>query len=157
MAGKTDGERRALLKAATLAGTAGVVSGVPLVSYVVAPGLKQGLGTWVDVGRVENLGARGVKMLAYKFMVKDGWMVLPQQGVVWARTEADGKLTIFSSICTHLGCAVRWQGETKTFECPCHSGRFDADGRPVAGPPTEPLAVLEHKVENGNLLVFLPA
>jgi len=109
----------------------------------------------VDFGRVENVEARGVRMLAYKLMVKDGWMVLPRQGVVWARTDADGKLTIFSSICTHLGCAVRWQGETKTFECPCHSARFDADGRPIAGPPTEPLAVLEHKVENGNLQVFL--
>ena len=155
MEGKIDGERRAILKAVALAGTAGAVSGVPLVSYVVSPGLKKGLGTWVDFGRVENVEARGVRMLAYKLMVKDGWMVLPRQGVVWARTDADGKLTIFSSICTHLGCAVRWQGETKTFECPCHSARFDADGRPIAGPPTKPLAVLEHKVENGNLQVFL--
>jgi len=37
----------------------------------------------------------------------------------------------------------------------CAVARFDADGRPIAGPPTEPLAVLEHKVENGNLQVFL--
>jgi Rieske Fe-S protein len=139
--GKVDGERRVLLKTAALAGVAGAVGAGPLAAYVVAPGMNKGRGKWVDLGGAEGLAARGVKMLAYKFMAMDGWMVLPRQGVLWVRTDADGQLTIFSSICPHLGCVVR----------------FDADGRPIAGPPARSLAVLEHKVEAGKLLVFLPA
>jgi Rieske Fe-S protein len=94
-------------------------------------------------------------MLSYEFMVKDGWLVLPQRGFVWAKNEADGKIKVFSSTCTHLACNVIWQEGAKIFECPCHSGRFDADGQPIAGPPTKPLIVLEHKIEDDNLMVYL--
>ena len=95
-------------------------------------------------------------MLPFTFMVKDGWVVLPRRGVVWAKTDASGTLTVFSSICPHLGCAVNWRGEKKQFECPCHSAQFDAVGRPTSGPPTRPLTVLEHKLEAGKLWVLLP-
>jgi Rieske Fe-S protein len=157
MNGETDVVRRALLKTATLAGTASLVSGVPLVSYVISPALTRPPAAWVNFGPVEPLAAGSVKMLSYKFLVKDGWVVLPKKGIVWAKTEADGRLTIFSAACTHLDCTVTWRDEAQGFECPCHSGRFDADGRPIAGPPTRPLAILEHRVEDGTLLVRLPA
>jgi len=94
-------------------------------------------------------------MLSYEFMIKDGWLVLPQRGFVWADTGSTGKTRVFSSTCTHLACNVIWRKETRTFECPCHSGRFDAEGKPISGPPTKPLSVLEHKLEDGNLLVYL--
>jgi len=74
---------------------------------------------------------------------------------VWAKTETGGKIKVFSSTCTHLACNVIWQEEEKIFLCPCHSGRFDADGRPIAGPPTKPLSVLEHKIEDDKLMVYL--
>lgn len=157
MEDKIDGERRALLKVAALAGASGLVSGVPVLAYVTAPALTKGRGNWFDFGSVENLPRGRITMLTYKFMDKDGWVVLPRRGIAWAKAEADGRLTIFSSVCSHLGCSVSWRDETKSFDCPCHSGRFDASGRPIAGPVTRPLMALEHKVENGNLLVLLPA
>jgi Rieske Fe-S protein len=149
-------ERRAFIKVAALAGTATVISGVPLATYVTAPALRDGLGRWVNFGAVGDLKPGSMKMLSYEFMARDGWLVLPQKGFVWAKTKADGALTIFSSSCTHLSCAVGWREDTGVFECPCHSGRFDANGQPLAGPPVKPLAVLEHKIEDGRLLVFLP-
>jgi Rieske Fe-S protein len=157
MKAHTDPERRAILKTAALAGTASLVNGVPLASYVIAPALIKGRDTWFDFGPVETPAAGSIKMLQYKFMAKDGWVVLPRKGIVWAKTEADGRLTIFSAACTHVNCTVNWREESKSFECPCHSGRFDANGQPIAGPPTKPLAILEHKVEGGLLLVRLPA
>lgn len=45
----------------------------------------------------------------------------------------------FSKICTHLGCEVQWNAEKKEFYCPCHEGRFDANGKNIAGPPPRPL------------------
>ena len=133
--------RRTFIKTAALTG--------------VAPSLKKGTGQWIDFGPVEDLDPGGVEMLSYEFMVKDGWLVLPQRGFVWAKTEDGGKLRIFSSTCTHLACNVIWREEEEVFVCPCHSGRFDANGKNIAGPPTKPLAVLEHKVEDGNLKIFL--
>jgi len=150
-----DTERRAFIKTAVLAGGTAVVAGIPLTSYVVAPALNKGTGKWVDFGKVDDLDPDGVAMLSYEFLVKDGWQVQPQRGIVWAKTAPGEKLTIFSSICTHLSCNVIWLEEDKVFECPCHAGRFDADGKPIAGPPTKPLTTLDHKVEDGTLMAFL--
>jgi Rieske Fe-S protein len=148
-------ERRTFIKTIALTGVAAVVTGVPLASYVIAPSLKKGTGRWFDFGPIEDLNPGAVEMLSYEFMVKDGWLVLPQRGFVWAKTEDGGKLRVFSSTCSHLACNVIWREEEEVFVCPCHSGQFDADGKNIAGPPTKPLAVLEHKVEDGNLKIFL--
>jgi cytochrome b6-f complex iron-sulfur subunit len=51
----------------------------------------------------------------------------------------EGHLRAFRQTCTHLGCAVRFDGQR--LECPCHMGYFEPDkGFPVQGPPTRPLA-----------------
>ena len=147
-------ERRAFIKTAVLSSFAVALTGFPLASYLIAPALKKGAGKWVDFGPVENFQPGSIEMLPYEFMVKDGWQVLPQRGFIWAKTEANNQIHVFSSTCTHLACNVIWREELKIFECPCHSGRFDANGQPIAGPPTKPLSVLEHKIEEENLLVY---
>ena len=148
-------DRRAFMKTTALCGGAAILCGVPLATYFISPALKKGAGKWVDFGAVSDLTQGSIEMLSYEFMTKDGWLVLPQRGFVWAKFDSDQKIKIFSSTCTHLACNVVWREEANAFECPCHSGRFDSDGQPVAGPPTKPLAVLEHKVEDDNLLVYL--
>lgn len=53
----------------------------------------------------------------------------------------DGALVAFSSVCTHLSCAVLWRREEGVLECPCHKGIFnERTGAVVAGPPPRPLA-----------------
>lgn len=53
---------------------------------------------------------------------------------------SDGSLVAYSSICTHLACAVLWIKERKRLECPCHEGLFDvSSGDVLAGPPPRPL------------------
>jgi Rieske Fe-S protein len=152
---KISSDRRAFIKTAALCGGVVAFSGIPLARYFIAPALKKGTGKWVDFGAVQDLNPGSIEMLSYEFMVKDGWQVLPQRGFIWAKTEADSQIHVFSSTCTHLACNVIWREDEKIFECPCHSGRFDADGQPIAGPPTKPLSVLEHKIEEDNLLIYL--
>jgi nitrite reductase/ring-hydroxylating ferredoxin subunit len=54
--------------------------------------------------------------------------------------QAAGKLVAYSSVCTHLSCAVIHDQKQDTLFCPCHNGYFTlAEGRPYAGPPTRPL------------------
>jgi Rieske Fe-S protein len=52
-------------------------------------------------------------------------------------------LLAFSQKCTHLGCVVYWSEADQHFECPCHEGRFDLEGRAVAGPPERPLGRID--------------
>ena len=148
-------KRRKFLKTAVLTGCTALVTGIPLATYAILPSLKQEPGNWIDFGSVEDLEPDNFNMLSYEFMVKDGWITLPQRGFVWAKTEAEQQIKIFSSTCSHLACNVIWQEETQEFVCPCHSGRFDAQGQPIAGPPSRPLTVLEHKVADDNLMVFM--
>jgi len=60
---------------------------------------------------------------------------------------------VYSGICTHLGCIVKWKEKEKMFYCPCHKGYFGQDGKVLAGPPPRPLD--EFKVEVEDNLVFI--
>ncbi len=46
---------------------------------------------------------------------------------------------IVSSICTHLGCNVKWNAGQIGFDCPCHGSTYDKDGRNLSGPAPKPL------------------
>lgn len=147
--------RRRFLKTAILTGCTVLIPAIPLATYTVFPSLKKKTGTWIDFGPVKSLAPDNFNMLSYEFMVKDGWVALPQSGFVWAKKDRRQKMKIFSSTCSHLACNVIWQEQTQEFVCPCHSGRFDAKGNPIAGPPSKPLSKLAHKIEDENLLVFM--
>lgn len=65
-----------------------------------------------------------------------------------------GGIYSISSICTHLGCGVRWKQDNESFECPCHGSIFDKDGRVRKGAAPRPLE--RYAVElaaDGNLIV----
>ena len=64
-----------------------------------------------------------------------------------------GELAAFSAVCTHLGCIVQWEKEKQDFLCPCHAGRYGADGAVISGPPPRPLPKLAFTVENGTVTV----
>lgn len=61
------------------------------------------------------------------------------------------KLVAYSDVCTHLSCAVVYQGDGK-LHCPCHDGLFDAaTGNVLAGPPTRPLPLIQLAIQNGTI------
>lgn len=70
---------------------------------------------------------------------------------VLVRQGADGQVEALSLVCTHLGCTVEWEEENQGFRCPCHEGKFDAEGRAIAGPPKLPLQKLQVRRE-GDIL-----
>lgn len=38
--------------------------------------------------------------------------------------------------CSHMGCALRWNPEEKSWDCPCHGSRFRANGSIIDNPAT---------------------
>ncbi len=62
-------------------------------------------------------------------------------------------LFAISSICTHLGCNVRWEAENDGFECPCHGSSFDKNGKNTSGPAPKPLRWLKLTLDSERKLV----
>jgi len=57
-----------------------------------------------------------------------------------------------SSICTHLGCNVRWNSERPGFDCPCHGSTFDQNGKNISGPAPKPLKWYELSLASDSRL-----
>ena len=60
-------------------------------------------------------------------------------GSAWVLREGD-KLTAYSSVCPHLGCAVDFDTDDTKFKCPCHHSVFDLTGKVEGGPAPRELA-----------------
>ena len=41
--------------------------------------------------------------------------------------------------CPHLGCALKWNPEERTWDCPCHGSRFEENGKLIDNPATKDL------------------
>lgn len=38
--------------------------------------------------------------------------------------------------CPHLGCALKWNAQERSWDCPCHGSRFSGEGKLLDGPAT---------------------
>lgn len=136
------------------AGLIGLSLAIPLVGYVISPALKRRTQSWVDVASLDELPLGKPKQVDYVATVQDGYLETKTQKAVWAVKQTDGQVTVFSPICTHLGCGYHWDEGEQKFKCPCHGSAFDLSGRVVAGPAPRPLDALPSKMEKGRLLVM---
>lgn len=59
--------------------------------------------------------------------------------LVAAYRDDDGVVHAVSAHCTHLGCVLAFNNAERSWDCPCHSSRFDIDGAVLNGPAVTPL------------------
>lgn len=45
-------------------------------------------------------------------------------------------LTPTTPRCPHMGCALKWNAQEHTWDCPCHGSRFTGDGKLIDNPAT---------------------
>jgi nitrite reductase/ring-hydroxylating ferredoxin subunit len=78
-----------------------------------------------------------------------------KQGDLFLLADTGG-IYALTSICTHRGCSVRWEGEG--FVCPCHGSTYDRLGAVTHGPARLPLRHLAvRETEPGAALLVDPA
>lgn len=62
--------------------------------------------------------------------------ILRPQLAVNAFEAVTNLLTISPKRCPHLGCALKWNPQEYTWDCPCHGSRFTKDGKLIDNPAT---------------------
>jgi len=67
--------------------------------------------------------------------------------------SANGDLRAFNATCTHLDCTVQYNKEMGVIWCACHNGKYDFNGRNIAGPPPRPLEEYRVVVQGEEVLV----
>ncbi|WP_017298719.1 ubiquinol-cytochrome c reductase iron-sulfur subunit [Nodosilinea nodulosa] len=103
-----------------------------------------GSGSFVPVGTVADLDAQGS-------LTSEA--VKGKKLAVIRDPSGSGAVLAVSTVCTHAGCTVAWEGGQGLFVCPCHGGRFNPDGTVSGGPPPKPLTSFEAKIEGEQVMV----
>ena len=78
---------------------------------------------------------------------------LEKEGRAVEVVRTENGVTARSLLCTHQGCNVRWVDEEQIYLCPCHDGRFNAEGQPIYGPPRAPLRGIELTMTETEIII----
>lgn len=80
-----------------------------------------------------------------------GAVVRLEDKLVAVHKSSTGKLRVLNPRCTHAGCIVAWNNAEKSWDCPCHGGRYDPAGKVLTGPPRKDLETLARDpLQNGR-------
>lgn len=103
-------------------------------------------------GRANGVVIEGQPAISPVQVVPTPGTAWEQHGELFVRSTPDG-VQALSNRCSHMGCPVALAAKGG-FVCPCHAGRYDVQGRPIAGPPPRPLQKVE--VEQHDGFVSIP-
>ena len=124
-----------------------------------------------DVGRTRIRGGAWdyvKENVDYPYYLVKGWLSRPEarslrdlkigEGKVLelhgqrvaASRDRQGRVSLVSAVCTHMGCIVGWNAAEETWDCPCHGSRFKANGRVLAGPAERPLEPITSLPDRGR-------
>ena len=154
MSSKSEMNRRKFMEMGicTISGMMAVVSGVVLARFAIGPSFDKRRPKWVEVELEEGKGYSGsFERVVLEYETKDGWLKRQAKTLAYIQRKGSDKVLAISAGCTHLGCIVTWDEGQQIFKCPCHDGRFDAEGNVLSGPPPAPLGRHPVKIEGGKI------
>jgi len=138
---------------AVLGGVVALVLAIPLVGSLVGPSFRKKPKRWARAARVDSLPIGEPSAVSFTDQSSEAYLRETVVRNVWVVRRSESEVTVFSPICTHLGCRYDWQPGAGRFLCPCHGSVFAPDGSVLAGPAPRPLDTLPAKIENGELYV----
>ena len=140
--------RRRLLVWFVRAGLSSMAAGIAALAGVVAvPRTAAPRGRWTRAARFSDLEPNTPTPVIVAVPRQDGWYRARTPRVIFLTATEDGAVRALSATCTHLGCRVAWSASADRFECPCHQGAYDREGRVIAGPPPAPLPAVGARVD----------
>jgi menaquinol-cytochrome c reductase iron-sulfur subunit len=152
---KPHASRREFLRLATgvVSAIIGLLLGIPFVAALVTPTYRKSQSPYARVGEVGPLPPEQPVSLRFRLQTTDAFLKETETHEVWVIKHSASDLTVFSPICTHLGCHYDWVASAREFVCPCHNSIFSMTGQVLAGPAPRPLDTLPSRIENGVLYV----
>ncbi len=146
--------RRGFLKIVigTLSALYALILGIPFLRAVISSAPLKKL-SFTEAGDFSSLPVGQPTDLNFEVLSTDAYLSQKVTRSVWVVKHSDTEATVFSPICTHLGCHYKWNPQTRQFECPCHGSVFTIDGRVIGGPAPRPLDALPYKIQEGKLYV----
>jgi menaquinol-cytochrome c reductase iron-sulfur subunit len=127
-----------------------VLVAVPLVGAFLGPAFVRKRDLWLPLGPADKI-TKTPQAFDFRYRETDGWRQSVVRRTAYALLDG-GDIVVLSNICTHLGCAVRWDPSRNLYVCPCHGGLFDREGKVIPGtPPPRPLQRYRRRVHKGML------
>jgi Rieske Fe-S protein len=156
MGNESDLNRRKFMEIGiyAISGTIAAVSGVALTGFAIGPSFRKEQMKWIEVELENNPDDKeSFERVVLEYETKHGWLARNERVLTYVKRIKEDEVVAINSTCTHLGCIVTWKEDQNIFQCPCHDGRYDADGRVISGPPPAPLKRHKTKVEDGRILI----
>lgn len=138
-----------------IASVIGIGMAIPSIAYIVGLSLRKKEENWVKVGIMNKVVLGTPTLFKAKIKRQDGWIESDEEISTYILSEDGRAFTALSSICTHLGCRVRWNDDNEQFLCPCHVGIFDKQGNVVAGPPPRPLDRYQTMIDGEEIFILV--
>ena len=147
--------RRFFLKSG---GTAAVVAGsviIPIHNANAAPAADAGATTLnypnKAVGKAGGMPVNQVVSFTYPD-ASSPCVAIRMGAPVPGGVGPNKDIVAYSTLCTHMGCPVSYDGGSRTFKCGCHFSVFDPEmsGQMVCGQATEDLPMIKLSYDTKN-------
>jgi menaquinol-cytochrome c reductase iron-sulfur subunit len=125
----------------------------PLIQTIVSTIFRLPKAVYTKVAPVSSFDSGEPGLSNFEFAEDVAYLHSTKLFDAWVIKHSDTEFTVFSPICTHLGCRIDWYPQARKFICPCHGSVFSIDGKVLGGPAPRPLDTLPWKIENGDLYV----
>jgi Rieske Fe-S protein len=153
--------RRGFMKTVTgwLSAALGAVVAIPGLGFLASPLRREtvtGGKTPLRVAGTAELKPGKPLRCDVRGQLIDAWSRQPdvKLGSCWlVKSEADGNLRAFSTVCPHLGCGIDWNEGQRRFVCPCHESYFSLDGKVITGPSPRDMDELDVTAEAAEVKV----
>lgn len=145
-------------------GLAGLVVGIPIIGYVLAPLINQPKEVWRDASFANppqtgkpvyatSIPIGQTQEASFQSNAPSPWAGTTAEQGVWLRRTGNDTFIAFAIYCPHLGCPVHWLAGAQIFLCPCHGSVFNADGTVAGGPAPRRLFLFDTRVNNGRVQI----
>ena len=86
-------------------------------------------------------------------LIKDIEIGSQTDNIIIVRKKED-EFVVFSAICRHKKCNVKYKNEKSLFVCPCHGSTYDMEGKVQKGPSTTDIPKYKFERKGDKLIIY---